>query len=60
MSFLKNIFGKKDEPINNYADFWTWFQKNEKAFFNVVKSRQNIEKYFVPQGGGTDGNESKY
>lgn len=46
MSFLKNIFGKKDEPINNYADFWTWFQKNEKAFFNVVKSRQNIEKYF--------------
>lgn len=46
MSFLKNIFGKKDEPINSYADFWSWFQKNEKVFFNVVKSRQNIEKGF--------------
>lgn len=46
MSFLKNIFGKKDEPINSYSDFWSWFQKNEKDFFNVVKSRQNIEKGF--------------
>ena len=46
MSFLKNIFGKKDEPIKSYSDFWTWFQKNEKDFFNVVKSRQNIEKGF--------------
>jgi hypothetical protein len=46
MSFLKNIFGKKDDPIKSYSDFWTWFQKNEKDFFNVVKSRQNIEKGF--------------
>lgn len=46
MSFLKNIFGKKDEPIKSYSDFWTWFQKNEKDFFNVVKSRENIEKGF--------------
>ncbi len=33
MNFLKNIFGKKDEPIKNYVDFWNWFQKNEKTFF---------------------------
>lgn len=46
MSFLKNIFGKNDDPIKSYSDFWTWFQKNEKDFFNVVKSRQNIEKGF--------------
>lgn len=46
MSFLKNIFGKKDEPIKNYFDFWTWFQKNEKDFYDVVKNRQNIEKGF--------------
>ncbi len=46
MSFLKNIFGKKDEPIKSYSDFWSWFQKNEKDFLNVVKSRQNIEKGF--------------
>lgn len=46
MSFLKNIFGEKDEPIKGYADFWRWFQKNERAFFNVVKNRQDIEKGF--------------
>lgn len=46
MSFFKNLFGKKDEPIANYSDFWTWFQKNEKEFYNVVKSQQNIEKGF--------------
>lgn len=46
MNFLKNIFGKKDEPIKSYSDFWSWFQKNEKDFLNVVKSRQNIEKGF--------------
>ena len=46
MSFLENIFEKKDEPITSYADFWNWFQKNEKDFFDVVKSRNNIERGF--------------
>jgi len=46
MSFLKNIFGKKEEPIKSYAEFWAWFQKNETAFFSVVKDRKNIEKDF--------------
>ena len=46
MSFLKNIFGKKDEPIKSYSDFWSWFQNNEQAFFNVVKSHKDIEKCF--------------
>ena len=46
MNFLKNIFGKKDEPIKNYNDFWNWFQNNEKTFFNVVKSHKDIEKGF--------------
>jgi hypothetical protein len=46
VSFLKNTFSKKDEPIKNYSDFWNWFQKNEKDFYNVIKSRQNIEKNF--------------
>lgn len=46
MSFLKNIFGKKDGPIKSYVDFWIWFQKNEKEFYNSVKSQQNIEKGF--------------
>ncbi|MDR2009993.1 MAG: DUF695 domain-containing protein [Bacteroidales bacterium] len=46
MNILKNIFGKKDEPIKNYSDFWNWFQNNEKTFFNVVKSKKDIEKGF--------------
>jgi hypothetical protein len=47
MSFFKNIFGKKTESIKSYADFWTWFQKNEKNFFEVVKNHNNIEKAFL-------------
>jgi hypothetical protein len=47
MSFLKSIFGKKEEPIKSYNDFWTWFAKNEKEFFLVVKNRKEIEKGFL-------------
>lgn len=46
MSFIKNIFGKKDTPINSYSDFWSWFQQNEKTFFKVVKTHKEIEKDF--------------
>lgn len=46
MSFLKNIFGMRNETIKSYSDFWNWFQANEKKFFNVVKSEKNIEKGF--------------
>lgn len=46
MSFIKNIFSKKNAPINSYEDFWNWFSNNQKAFFNVVKSKGNIEKGF--------------
>lgn len=45
MSFLKKIFSK-DEPIKSNQDFWNWFVKNEKTFFNVVKGHKNIEKDF--------------
>lgn len=46
MSIIKNIFGKKDQPIKSYADFWDWFQKNEKTFYRVVKNHSDIEKGF--------------
>lgn len=46
MSFLKNIFGKKDAPLTNNADFWNWFLKNEKDFFSIVKSHNDIERNF--------------
>lgn len=50
MSFLKNIFGKKEEekPIETYQDFWTWFLENEKQFFKVVDKggNENIGENF--------------
>lgn len=46
MSFLKNIFGKKDKPLKGNEDFWRWFQKNEKAFFDVVQQEGNLEEGF--------------
>ena len=46
MSFFKNIFGNKEEPIKSYGDFWNWFQKNENAFYKVVKEKGDIEKGF--------------
>lgn len=47
MNIFKNIFGKKTESINTYEDFWSWFEKNEKNFFEVVKNHTNIEKGFL-------------
>ncbi|MES2589307.1 MAG: DUF695 domain-containing protein [Bacteroidota bacterium] len=46
MSLLKSIFGKKEEPIKNYNDFWVWFQQNERRFYDVVKYKKNLEKDF--------------
>jgi hypothetical protein len=46
MNFLKNIFKGGEQPVRSYSDFWTWFQKNEKAFFKVVKEKGDIHKDF--------------
>lgn len=46
MSFLKNIIGKKEEPIKTDNDFWDWFKTKEQTFFEVVKSGKNPEKDF--------------
>lgn len=43
---LKNIFSKKNEPIKSYANFWSWFQNNEKTFYDVVKTHKDVEKSF--------------
>jgi hypothetical protein len=47
MSFLKNLFAPKEDKIQTYADFWTWFQQQEKTFFKVVQQHNNIEKDFL-------------
>jgi hypothetical protein len=46
MSLLKKIFSKKDAPVKSYDDFWNWFTENEKAFFQVVKTRSDINEGF--------------
>lgn len=49
MSFLKNLFKKKEEPVvmDGYQGFWAWFEKNEQAFFQAVKGgRKSIEEFF--------------
>jgi len=47
MSFLKNVWGKKDAPIESYSDFWNWFLKHEKEFFKIVQDGNNIHKGFL-------------
>lgn len=46
MGLLDKLFNKKEDSINSYEDFWKFFQKNEKSFFEVIKSHQNIEAGF--------------
>lgn len=46
MTVLKKIFSKPDAPVLSSEDFWNWFIKNEKSFFNTVKKQSNIEENF--------------
>jgi len=46
MSLINKLFNKKDEPVTSYDDFWTWFQKNEKKFFQAVNDGDHIERDF--------------
>ncbi|MRX41121.1 DUF695 domain-containing protein [Flavobacterium sp. LC2016-23] len=51
MSFFGNILGKKQSSVGSYSDFWNWFLKNEKEFFNVVQRGENIPKGFFDKLG---------
>jgi len=46
MSFINNVFKKKEIQIKSYDDFWNWFQQNEKDFYKVVKQHKDLEKGF--------------
>ena len=46
MNFLKNIFGKKEEPIKSYGDFWAWFLNHEKTFYRILVEKGDIENDF--------------
>jgi len=49
MRLLKKLFQGKDREIHSHADFWAWFQENEKDFHKVVKGNRKIEKNFFNQ-----------
>ncbi|WP_235830364.1 hypothetical protein [Paenimyroides tangerinum] len=48
MDILKNLLNEnqKLDDIQVYENFWNWFKTHESAFFNTVKSRENIEADF--------------
>lgn len=46
MRFLSNIFGRKHNKKDNIHEFWTWFLKNEQAFFHSVKNNDQIDQNF--------------
>ncbi len=46
MKLFKTIFGSKEAPIHSYSDFWNWFVRHEKKFYNVIQSGRNIESDF--------------
>jgi hypothetical protein len=48
MSTIKQFGSGKKEPIKTYTEFWDWFKKHEKAFFEVVKGndKDTIETQF--------------
>lgn len=48
MKFFKSLFNKNEpsENLNSYDAFWAWFVKNEKQFYKVVKSHEDIHESF--------------
>jgi len=49
MNLLKSILSKKSKSSLSYDEFWTWFQENEKRFYNVIKDRSRIAKDLFPK-----------
>jgi hypothetical protein len=55
MSIFKNIFSKKENPINTNNDFWIWFESNARRFHDVVKAHKNVdEDFFEPLSSKLD------
>ena len=45
MGFFNSLFTKKEAPIHSNADFWKWFKQQEKAFYKITKSGENIHDF---------------
>lgn len=51
MSFIKKLFGSKEEPIKNYSDFWNWFNQNQNEFHVIVNNGSKIQSHFFKRLG---------
>jgi hypothetical protein len=48
MSFLRKMFGGKDDvPLVDNQSFWKWFAENERSFFKVLKSKEQVDDRFL-------------
>jgi len=48
MGFFDKFLKKKEEQvIENNHDFWAWFKSNERAFYEVIKEKGNVEEEFL-------------
>lgn len=47
MSFLKKLFGTKEEPVVNNSAFWNWFILHEKSFYKIVKNDKDVDRNFL-------------
>jgi hypothetical protein len=46
MGIFSKLFGKKENPINSYDEFWAWFQQQASQFHRVVKNPVAINEGF--------------
>ena len=49
MSIIKSVFGKKNEHIHEYADFWNWFVGHQAKFHEVIKQQGDVPGVFFDQ-----------
>lgn len=52
--FIKKIFKVREnlesKSIHNYADFWSWFVKHQKEFYEMIKSQPHkIQEHFIDE-----------
>lgn len=49
MSFFKNLFKPKEEPIKSNTDFWEWFKQHESTFYTIIKNGDNVDELLFNQ-----------
>lgn len=47
MGIWRKLFSRSRRKISSYADFWKWFEENERIFFEIVKRDEDIVESFL-------------